>query len=81
VELDSYKAAGNVYSDSEAKDICCIMEGMHTDLLQLPEFHGSGYIETLKIKLKAALDDFYAVYGVIQVRYNLINVTLTYFLQ
>jgi hypothetical protein len=78
VELNSYRAAGHVYSESEARDICCIMEGIHTNLLQLPEFNGSVHIETLKVKLKAALDDFYAAYGLMQVRYNLLNFTVTY---
>jgi hypothetical protein len=69
VELDSYKAAENMYSESEAKDVCYIMEGIHKSLLQLPEFKGSEYSEKLKTQLKAALDDFNSVYELIQVRY------------
>jgi hypothetical protein len=45
------------------------MEGIHKNLLQLPEFKGSEYSEKLKLQLKAALDDFNAVYELIQVRY------------
>jgi predicted nucleic-acid-binding Zn-ribbon protein len=70
VELESYKAAENVFGESEAKDICCIMEGIHTHLLQLLEFKGSVYSETLKVQLEAALHDFCATYGLMQVRHN-----------
>jgi hypothetical protein len=70
VELDSYKAAEVVCSESEARDICCIMEGIHLSLLQLPEFKGSGNFEKLKVQLSASLDDFYAAYGLIQVKHN-----------
>jgi hypothetical protein len=56
-------------NESEAKVVCCIMEGIHKSVLQLPEFKGSEYSEKLKIQLKAALDDFNAVYELIQVRY------------
>jgi hypothetical protein len=45
------------------------MEGIHKSLLQLPEFKGLEYSEKLKIQLKAALDDFNALYEPIQVRY------------
>jgi hypothetical protein len=67
VELDSFRPAGNVYSESEAKHICCIMEGIYTSLLQLPVFEGSE-CEELNTQLKAAVDDFNAMYGLVQVR-------------
>lgn len=66
MELDSFRPAGNVYSESEAKQICCIMEGIRTSLLRLPDFEGSEY-EELNIQLKVALDDFNAMYGLVQV--------------
>lgn len=66
MELDSFRPAGIVYSESEAKHICCIMEGIHTSLLQLPVFEGSEY-EELNAQLKVALDDFNAIYGLVQV--------------
>ncbi|PNF28471.1 hypothetical protein B7P43_G15235 [Cryptotermes secundus] len=64
-ELDSYKAAENMYNESEARIVCCIMGEIHKSLSQLPEFKGSEYPKKLKIQLKAALDDFNAVYELI----------------
>lgn len=69
MELDSYKTAENIYSESEAEVVCCIMEEIHKSLLKLPEFKGSEYSGKLKIQLKAALDGFNAVYELMQVRY------------
>lgn len=66
MELDSFRPAGNVYSESEAKYICCIMEGIRTGLLRLPDFEGSES-EELNTQLKVALDDFNAMYGLVQV--------------
>jgi hypothetical protein len=66
VELDSFRPAGNVYSEAEARHICCIMEAIHTNMLQLPDFEGSEY-EELNTQLKVALDDFNAMYGLLQV--------------
>ena len=66
MELDSFRPAGNVYSELEAKHICCIMEGIRTSLLQLPDLEGSEY-EELNIQLKVALDDFNTIYGLVQV--------------
>ena len=66
MELDSYRPAGNRYSEPEAKDICCIMERIHASLLRLPEFEGSEY-EKLKTELKEAFDDFSSIYGLVQV--------------
>jgi len=66
VELDSFRPAGNLYSESEAKHVCCIMERLCTSLLRLPDFEGSEY-EELNIQLKVALDDFNAMYGLVQV--------------
>jgi hypothetical protein len=57
-----------MYSDSEAEVVCCIMEEICKSLSQLPEFNGSEYSEKLKIQLKTALDDFNAIYELIQVR-------------
>lgn len=64
--LDSFRLAGNVYSESEAKHICCIMEGIRTSLLRLPDFEGSEY-EELNTQIKVALDDFNAIYDLLQV--------------
>ena len=66
MELDSFRPAGNVYSESEAKHMCCIVEGIHTNLLWLPDFEGSKSKE-LNTQLKVALDDFNAIYGLVQV--------------
>jgi hypothetical protein len=55
------------------------MEGLHESLLQLPEFKGSEYSDKLKIQLKAALDDFNAVYELIQVRYSFIHSFISLF--
>lgn len=66
MELDSFRPAGNVYSESEAKHVCCIMEGIHTSLLRLPDFEGSEY-EELNTQLKVALDDFNDMCGLVQV--------------
>jgi hypothetical protein len=67
--MDSYKTAENMYSESQAKILCCIMEEIHKNLLKLPEFKGPEYSEKLKIQLKAAVDDFNSVYELMQVRY------------
>lgn len=42
------------------------MERLCTSLLRLPDFEGSEY-EELNIQLKVALDDFNAMYGLVQV--------------
>jgi len=46
--------------------MCCIVEGIHTNLLRLPDFEGSKS-EELNTQLKVALDDFNAIYGLVQV--------------
>ena len=45
------------------------MEGIYTSLLQLPVFEGSE-CEELNTQLKAAVDDFNAMYGLVQVRWK-----------